>query len=517
MRNKYGVYLVAALAACMLSSAYWMLYSVSAYNTFHEYTALDYYAYSMYYDVNYPSVMGGLQLFVFGKHIAPDQLFVLVVYYLWRSPLALLFIQDIVLSFTGLIVFVAASDLLGSPRLGMLFELLFLLNPGMHGILSLDYHAEMLIVPFYILTFYYYARGMHKHFFASLTLLLGTIEAATALVAATAVAFAIYSHYNLKGKDRAEKMHLAKMMVVFALAALLVYNLIYYYLAASYASYSAVPPFLRLEPWPGVPIYGTPIAYSGVSLGGGIYTLLGEIAGGNLGALAQTYLNFTVVYGLLVAVLGFGIGALYELPYLVVMASPWFVEVFLLGFTYFASTGRHYFSFAIGGAFVAAIWGTARLLRMNAGKTRGWLRLRPGAARPLIYSSAITIMTVLFLISLFLYAPEINWSAIQGYTFSPTPAQQRAYTQLESVMNLVPQGAQLMTQDNVMVHMMDRPYIELPWEPSFQPQYILFDLDSNLSVPYYSNETQAFYSYINANGYQLYAQNGSAVLYRLPN
>ena len=117
-----------------------------------------------------------LELSVFGQHIAPDQFMVLFAFFFFQSPLTLPIIQLLVLSLTGLLVFGVARDLLKSDRLALIMCAAYLLNPGMHGLLIFDYHAEFFIIPFYIMTFYFYMKAKVRLFLVSLVLLLGAVK-----------------------------------------------------------------------------------------------------------------------------------------------------------------------------------------------------------------------------------------------------------------------------------------------------------------------------------------------------
>ncbi len=129
-----------------LTAAYGVAFGFNAYGTFHDAEDLGDYAYNMNYYSNY-GVPTALQYLVFGNHMAPDQVALLLVYASLPSPLTLIVVQSLVLSLGGLASFFAARRALGSASLSLLFCFAFLANPGMHGILFFDYHAEFLILP----------------------------------------------------------------------------------------------------------------------------------------------------------------------------------------------------------------------------------------------------------------------------------------------------------------------------------------------------------------------------------
>ena len=109
-KGKFDVWLVLAGLLTVANFTYWCLYSLNAYNTFHEFGDLGAFAYDMYYHLHYPNIVWGLQYLIFGNHIAPDLILVLPMYAIFQSALTLLFIQAAVLSVTGLVLFVVARD-----------------------------------------------------------------------------------------------------------------------------------------------------------------------------------------------------------------------------------------------------------------------------------------------------------------------------------------------------------------------------------------------------------------------
>ncbi|MEM4067052.1 MAG: DUF2079 domain-containing protein, partial [Candidatus Micrarchaeaceae archaeon] len=166
--HKVSVLFVVAVFLTLLSMIYWTAFGFNAFYTFHEYQDLGIFAYNMWYDIHFPGVMHGLQLLVFGNHVAPDQLFIILpLFYLDQSPLTLLFIQAAILSCTALVIYFVANNLLNDEKLAFLIFLAFLLNPGMHGMLVFDYHAESMIILFYILTFYFLMKARFKLFIAA--------------------------------------------------------------------------------------------------------------------------------------------------------------------------------------------------------------------------------------------------------------------------------------------------------------------------------------------------------------
>ena len=151
LRNKF-FYL--ALSAVLISIIYWSCYSLNAYHTYQEYGDVGLSAYDMYYHIHYASILNGFQYLVFANHISPDQLFILPIFALFPSVPTLLFIQAIVISLTGLVIFFVSRTIIKNEKISLLLCLAFLINPGTFGILLFDYHAEMLLPILFMLMFY---------------------------------------------------------------------------------------------------------------------------------------------------------------------------------------------------------------------------------------------------------------------------------------------------------------------------------------------------------------------------
>src|SRR5208283_4969557 len=125
VKGKRDVCLVLAALFTLANFTYWCLYSVNAYNTFHEFGDLGAFAYDMYYHIHFPNIVGGLQYVVFGNHIAPDLILLLPAYAVFQSAMTLLFIQAAVLSVTGLVLFFVARDFLKDNKMALLLSVAY--------------------------------------------------------------------------------------------------------------------------------------------------------------------------------------------------------------------------------------------------------------------------------------------------------------------------------------------------------------------------------------------------------
>ena len=249
--RKDLICLFVAIILVTASMIYWSAFSIKLYHTFHLSWDVANSAYDMYYHIHHLSQLHGLQYLSFADHLAPDQLIILPVFYLFPSALTLLLVQVAVVSLTGLLVFFITKRLTKSSFFGLLLCFAFLINPGTTGIIISDYHAEFLIIPFMLLTFYFFTERKRLPFFASLLLLLGTIESASFLglaLGAGLLFFEFRYDTNEKRGMRKEKIKLAISIILLSLLAIAAYAYSGASLSSSYAngSYSGLPPTLHV-------------------------------------------------------------------------------------------------------------------------------------------------------------------------------------------------------------------------------------------------------------------------------
>ncbi|MFC1598440.1 DUF2079 domain-containing protein [Patescibacteria group bacterium] len=135
------------------------------YFTF-NYTGLDL---AIFNQVFYHSSLGNLFNFTIhptsylGDHFTPVLLFLLPVYFVFRSPLTLLFIQAIFLGLASIPLYLIAKKHL-QPKQTLFILILYLFNPLTLNIALFEFHLLPLI-PFFILwTFYFYITDKFKPF-----------------------------------------------------------------------------------------------------------------------------------------------------------------------------------------------------------------------------------------------------------------------------------------------------------------------------------------------------------------
>lgn len=510
--RKHDFYLYAAAAAALISIVYWSLFAINAYNTFHEYHDVGDAAYSMYYHTNYPNQISGLQYLVFTNHIAPDQLLLLPIFYLFPEALTLLFVQAIVISLTGLLLFFVVKELSKSKAWGFIFCIVFLINPGVHGILIFDYHVEFLIIPLMLLVFYFYMKVNKPLFLISLLLMLGAVDTSPIVGVSLGLGLFLFDFVHTDNKKlKKQRMQLASVIIALSLIALLIYAVIDQSLLNSYATgYQNMPQIFQVIPF--VPqqiaaIASQPISQLPISqwqISAYVYAALGLIAG-------VFFFGFLVLSDPLVSLL---------------LAAPWLAKIFILGSFEYAALYLHYYVYVLGGTVIASILGllliyerkglVARLIKKRGGHTvfsnyKTYLY----HANILTRSTIMLITTILIFISpLFVLSKNVNYPQ-QDFLFQINASQREIISQLDFVMNQTPTNAPLMTASFVTPHVFTREYMEEPSaSPQFVAQYVLVDYNLNVSQHAF-DDYGAFVAYMSAHNYSLIVENGTAQLFKL--
>lgn len=496
-----------AVAATILSIAYWSMFGLNAYSTFHEYGDLGIFAYNFYFNIHFPQIAHGLQYIVFGNHIAPTLLLILPIYAFFPSAITLLVIQAAVLSITGLVLFFVAKDILKDSRISLAICLAFLLSPGIHGMLVFDFHAESFLSIFYILTFYYWLKANRAGFAVSLLLFLGVIEVAPLLAATLGIGMLVYS--LREGKRSMARNMLTKRrrwMAVACIAVsiifLLAYSMITSHLAQAYAS-----------GYPGLPqrLYVTAGAQN---------TLVGFVSSFSANPMKTltldyyTYFTFQqqyLLYAIVIVILGFGLLCLFDPLELLILALPWLVMVFVIGDTGFILTYTQYFGFVVAPTAVAAIIGFMRF-KDGKGILGRHLRKYRQSAKYVLLLSFIIPAGILAASPVFVRNRNID-NLGHAFLFQQNSSMATADAQLDSVIAAVPQNASVFAESFIMAHVPNREYQNYVDPPNgIIPDYVISDYNTNISYGELQDLQAA--SLITNYSYSLVMQNGSAMLFK---
>lgn len=501
--HRNNTYLYIAIFATLASTLFWTIFVVNTYNSFgNQFFDLGMYTYSFYFTIHYPNVAHGLQALIYGNHISIDQLFVLPIFYIWQSGLTLLLVQDIILNGTAILIFLVTRKVAGNEPFALALCIAYLLNPGMHGLLLFDYHPEFLIIPFYILAFYFYMNADRVKFILAFLLLTLTIEIAALLGITFGLGMLYYNYVHAENKKIARiKKQMAIAAIAISLIAFFAYFNIEQTLLYSYPTqYANLPPYLR------VVSYSFFFLSNSTSLANFIVTSLNQAVG-----LISNFW-FLIILALFIGIFNFGFTSLREWKLTAILTAPWIFGVFSAVGISFLMPFYQYYSYVIGASIVSSLLGFKVML--NNHKQEG---LRHKKARSYFREKNIFLI---ILISMFLLLISIGISPqvlANTVLFKNSGSQATELGQVNYVMKYVSANASLMVQSNIFPHVFSRRYIESPANnigdyvriAYFKPDYILID---NSTI--YPFEKEFLASYMKNNTYYIAASNGSVTLYK---
>jgi len=101
----------------------------------------------------------------FGIHFSPILILLLPFYSLFQNPEMLLFLQTIIIGIGAYPLYLIYKEK-NIKNLSLIFPLLYLINPIIHGINSYDFHVQIFIPTLFFWSYYFYERGNTiLHFF----------------------------------------------------------------------------------------------------------------------------------------------------------------------------------------------------------------------------------------------------------------------------------------------------------------------------------------------------------------
>ncbi len=520
MDKRTKIFYTILILGSVLSTAFWTIYATSKYLSFNDiFLDIGIEAQNRFITLHSSSLVHGLQYIVSANHVTLDQtLFVLPLFYLYQSPVTLFFVQALVLSFTSLLIFFVAKELTKNDSFSFAIAIAYLLNPGMQGMLYFDFHAEFLIIPFAILTFYFYMKLKRKWFYLSLFLLLNTLDSVVFAVAAIGIGLLYYEFFYNKDKQiRKERIKLSISIIICAFVALGLYLAYYNILIPQYAtSYNGLPSYLYVRPFdafvlnhvfPGFISSKNPIYLNDITI-----PAKNEVPALNSASISA------ILFALLVGVFAFGIAVLADPILTVLLTAPWLAQVLFKNLSY-GSIYLLYFSYVLSGSIIAAILGFIIIKEGKGSHTRLRLNKFNKVSENTIILSVLLLSLTAFIVALLVRPPIIS------------SVQQACSAQINSMILQVPQNASLMTLTFISPHVADRSSLQLIEQniyleqinqsPVQKPKYILVDFNKCFTWFYnghnytqeYNSTLQYFDNYTRTNSYHIAAESGTAQLW----
>lgn len=504
--NRERLYLIIALLIALLSTVYWLAITTHAYRTFQDgNNDLALYAYNFYFYIHYSSIPAPLQFLVFSNHISPDMLIVMLLFYLHQSALTLLYIQVILICLSALLVFQISRKLIGYSSIALAFFLAFLINPGVLGILTFSFHVEFLLIPAYLLVFYFYMISNRKLFIVSLLFLIGTMEVAPILSLTLGLGLLAYelssSEHKWSKIDGKKRSMLIMLIAISIIAGLLYYGAIKY-LISSYPNSPLLPAPLQIS------------SGSEISLLSNLHSVITnpiKLLIGNLSVYTNLVAFYILILSALIVFFGFGFFTLKKWKVTLLLLLPWFIALLTWHASlHFLYTGYQYYSYSLGATVAASIIGIMSVSFKSAKKI-----IIPNFQRIIVILSILIIAVLLLESSLIIAPAPLNF--LINYN-NPQPLPLYNASQIDPLINMIPQNASLMVQDFISPHLAERKYIEYTWSIEtngsyFIPDYILVSYTNGTNIS--KNGTLDFFSRSIQNyNYTLYARDGNARLYK---
>ena len=514
------VQLLVMVAAVAASIAFWSYYAYLSYTHFTDaFFDIGQPAYNMYYVLHYLPLSDPLQFLAYAQHIAIDQLLVLPAFAVYQSSLTLLFVQAAVVSLTGLLVFYITVNLTGSGKVGLILGMAYLASPAVTGLLVFDYHAEFLIAPFFMLTFYFYMRKRWSFFMPSLLLLLLAIDTVVPIVFTLGLGLLYYEAiYRRNNRVDAKRIKMALSIVILSGLFFLFYAAVQTSLLIGYGTGAySTPLYLKVVPYEPVLLdsllgrQAVAIPYFNTST----YPVL-LLALGRQGVLSDPPV---LVFGLFAGLLILVPLVLVDPLLTAIIDLPWLAEL-LSGHLLFGEIGNQYLSYVICGTLVSATLGFL-LMKERRGVLSiiGFMRGRGKAAlsrRSTLFMSFM--IAAVFSMSMAAYT-VLHQVAFAYMLSGASQGRAQCIAQLNSILGRVPQNSSVLSQAFVFPHLAGMEHTETfeDYGPYFNATYAVVDSGSCMAANYglgWPNYSAGVQLYLNRNGYQLYMQNGSASLYR---
>ena len=512
-RLRPGAYhmLLALLVFAYL--AFWISFSWNAYRTFnYSYLDLGSAASTLNIQIYHASQVSGLEYLSFMTHVSPFHLLIIPLFYLFNSPMTLVVLQDVFIAAAGVVAFLTAEYITRSKKIGMALALAFFLNPGVVGLSYFPFHLEAIMMFFYLLSVYFFAKGARYLFLISYSAVLSVFDISAVVGLTLLLGLVAYWFLYVRRKvadSRAWNKDCAKMLpYAFALTA--AFLLFYAYadgsLLGSYSSgsYLYVPNIMH--------IFGQ---FSQQSAGAG-----------NALDFGWSYMAYALVL-LAIILLWFGPFMLAAAVPGIPLISPWLAEVFLVHNANFFYLYTQNFSYATMGSLTATILGIGVLLAWKPGnKTLAGFRAK---YRERAVVAAVVAFSVLFGLLWFL-SPMLGVAWSLGVQANSNASY---YRNVSDLLATIPNNASVMADSQTAVHLYRVYDLELPPDEGYswfvplnktlysfywlrsEPEFIVFGKDWGDYGDLTGNSFDV-YGYMQAN-YSLYARAGNVYLYKRMN
>ena len=360
----------------------------------------------------------------FGVHFSPILIAILPIYAAYPSIGTLLVVQALALALGAVPVYYLSLSTFGKVRSSIAVALVYLLYFPMHAANLFDFHVESFVVTPMLCAIYYLQTRQWKKLAVSVILALSTIEYAAFMIAAIGIAYLLLNAASIGKAVRLRKFRDSSLLLPGMLCLVAAGWFLGARQALSFFNPSPPASFEGAQSWSlvGAGSIAEIPGYLLLHPANGLRAVEFDLP------LKLLYVVFLLAPILFVPVLR---------PTAFLAALPWLGLAFLSNYAPFYQIGFQYPLFVVPGIFWALILGMQRLESLDF--TRRLRIIQRNMPRILIVSS---------MVGLFVFA---------GLTYPITltgPMQHVDY--LNRIIQLVPPGSTVVTQNNLFTHFSDR-------------------------------------------------------------
>jgi len=428
----------------------------------------------------------------FGIHFSPILFTIIPLYYLHQSAGTLLVAQSLIIGLSAIPVFKTAQ-LFHGKQTSCLLACLYLLNPALHGVICYDFHVQAFLPLTLGYVIYYTLSRKWNMLLLSVNIALAVQEQVFYLMAAYLVFLVIII---LKEPTRETPRQKAIIILMFIVSItvwkILSANMIHHFNPDIPSHLKAGQHYavLGVDDPLKIPLYA--LTHPGKVLEALNYEWYSKI--GYLLSLFTPYLIVASQY-----------------PLQLIPTIPWFAISLLSNYPPYYRIGFQYSAYIIPFIYTGFIIGTSKIT-----ETRDPLYQRK-------LFKAITILAIITSLGLSPLSP-LTW----GLHLSPAyekPIETTRTQRLNQIIEIIPENASILTQDNIFPHFSNREnaYVMIPptykdiktwkdainWVTSLETEYILIDLETD---PH--NTIRYAFTPIREKNYQLLAFYDNIYLYQ---
>jgi uncharacterized membrane protein len=361
------------------------------------------------------------------NHISPVMVLPAIAYAIVPNPITLLVLQAVVVSVAAIPLYLLGLRETRNQFVSISLSGLYLLNPGLHGIVRFDFHLESFIPLFIFLLYFSYYRPGGLMFYASTALLLSTIEYSAVLGIGMAAVFWV------------AKRHLDQRILVLLGSSLgLLLVIILSTVGATFQSINWP------SNWLAVQFFGSSSAQS--SSFSQWFSSLWSNPGVLFSSIQYDAFVKLTYFVIVTTPLWF---AIFRYSIRMIPAVPWLAIVVATSKFSFTHFDFQYTAFVIPFVYLAAIPFLRRLT--------GMIRFRRIVLGLIVIS--LCTMTI--------------YSSVSPLGPRPWPQPSPLATTIASLDGTIPQNATLLTQSDLFPQVSNRPYVTLNYSSTAPPQYIL--------------------------------------------